>query len=252
MRNGNSVESWHGADASSGFSELAWGTADPRDALRDHRILIIDDCTLYRENLAAVLEVHGAADPGVAWDSRSLVTALNESEPDIVLLNSTTREGVSLVRAAKNISPNARVIVLGVSEDIESEIVACAEAGVAGYHMRTETLGDLLVLTRRVAAGESVCSPRVAAILAKRLSVLAAQRRPVQPKELVLTPRETQILAMLEMGMSNRDIAAQLCIAVHTVKNHLHSLLKKMGVRNRADAAALSRTMRHADGDPRN
>jgi len=90
----------------------------------------------------------------------------------------------------------------------------------------------------------------VAAILAKRLSVLAAQRQPVQPKELVLTAREAQILAMLEMNMSNRDIAAQLCIAVHTVKNHLHSLLKKMGVRTRADAAAMSRTIRYGDGDP--
>lgn len=232
------------------LSELAWGTADDRDALRDHRILIIDDCTLYRENLAAVLEMHGAPDPGVAWDSQSLVSALNESEPDIVLLNSTTHEGLSLVRAAKGISPNVRVVALGVSEDIESDIVACAEAGVAGYHMRTETLDDLLLLTRRVAAGESVCSARVAAILAKRLSVLTAQRQPVPPKELVLTVREAQILAMLEMGLSNRDIASQLCIAVHTVKNHLHSLLKKMGVSTRADAAALSRTIRHADGAP--
>jgi DNA-binding NarL/FixJ family response regulator len=212
--------------------------------------LIIDDCTLYRENLAAVLEAHGAAAPSVAWDSQSLVTALDESEPDIVLLNSTTHEGLSLVRAAKDIRPNVRVIALGVSEDIESVIVECAEAGVTGYHMRTETLDDLLVMTRRVAAGESVCSPRVAAVLAKRLSVLAAQRQPVQPKGLVLTAREAQILAMLEMGMSNRDIAAQLCIAVHTVKNHLHSLLKKMGVRTRADAAAMLRTIRYADGDP--
>ncbi|WP_319454911.1 MULTISPECIES: response regulator transcription factor [unclassified Mycobacterium] len=272
MRDGSSAEARYGADESSDsashprhlrerrrwdapangseLSELAWATADTRDALRDQRILIIDDCTLYRENLAAVLEMHGAAAPSVAWDSQSLVTALDESEPDIVLLNSTTHEGLSLVRAAKDISPNVRVIALGVSEDIESVIVECAEAGVAGYHMRTETLDDLLVMTRRVAAGESVCSPRVAAILAKRLSVLAAQRQPIQPKELVLTAREAQILAMLEMGMSNRDIAAQLCIAVHTVKNHLHSLLKKMGVRTRADAAAMSRTIRYADRDP--
>jgi DNA-binding NarL/FixJ family response regulator len=268
MRNGNSAESrhsgisvrptataarerrrWDGPANDAELSELAWRTADTRDALRDQRILIVDDCTLYRENLAAVLEGYGAADPGVAWDSLSLVTALNESEPDIVLLNSTTHEGVSLVRAAKGISPNVRVIAVGVSDDIESDIVACAEAGVAGYHMRSETLDDLLVLTRRVAAGESVCSPRVAAILAKRLSELAAQRQPAQPKELVLTEREAQILAMLEMGLSNRDIASQLCIAVHTVKNHLHSLLKKMGVSSRADAAAMSRTIRHADGD---
>jgi DNA-binding NarL/FixJ family response regulator len=144
------------------------------------------------------------------------------------------------------------VIVLGVSDDIESDIVACAEAGVTGYHMRTESLDDLLVLIRRVAAGESVCSPRVAAILAKRLSALAAQRQPPRAKELVLTAREAQILTLLELGLSNRDIASQLCIAVHTVKNHLHNLLKKLGVSTRADAAALSRTIGYAEGDPRN
>jgi len=65
-----------------------------------------------------------------------------------------------------------------VSEDDESKIVACAEAGVAGYHMRTESLDDLLVLMRKVAAGKAFCSPRVSAILLRRLSALASQRQP--------------------------------------------------------------------------
>jgi DNA-binding NarL/FixJ family response regulator len=242
-----------GAPVNGAFrSELPWRSADVRDSIWDQRILIIDDCTLYRENLAAVFEMYGAADPGVAWDSPSLVMALDGADPDIVLLNITTHDGISLIRAMKDIIPSVRVIVLGVSDDIESDIVACAEAGVTGYHMRTESLDDLLVLIRRVAAGESVCSPRVAAILAKRLSALAAQRRPPRAKELALTAREAQILTLLELGLSNRDIASQLCIAVHTVKNHLHSLLKKLGVSTRADAAALSRTIGYAEGDPRN
>jgi DNA-binding NarL/FixJ family response regulator len=149
------------------------------------------------------------------------------------------------------ISPNVRVIVLGVSEDDESEIVACAEAGVVGYHMRTESLDDLLVLIREVAAGKSFCPPRVSAILLRRLSALASQRPPAG-KELVLTTREAQILRMLELGLSNQDIATHLCIAVHTVKNHVHSLLTKLGVSTRAEAAALSRTPRYTEGEHKN
>ena len=96
-----------------------------------------------------------------------------------------------------------------------------------------------------------MCSPRVSAILLRRLSALASQRQPTE-KELVLTAREAQILKMLELGLSNRDIADQLCIAVHTVKNHVHSLLTKLGVSTRAQAAALSRTIRYTADESRN
>lgn len=222
-----------------------------QDPLRDQSILIIDDCTLYRENLAATIALHGTAALSVAWDLPSLVKALEDTTPSIVLLNIATRDGAMLLRAAMEISPNVRVIVLGVSEDDESEIIACAEEGVAGYHMRTDSLDDLLVLIRKVAAGESLCSPRVSAILLRRLSALASQRQPVA-KELVLTAREAQILRMLELGLSNRDIAKRLCIAVHTVKNHVHSLLAKLGVSSRAEAAALVRTIRYTEGEHRN
>jgi DNA-binding NarL/FixJ family response regulator len=227
------------------------GGTQGQDPLRDETILIIDDCTLYRENLAATFALYGTAAPSLAWDLPSLVMALEETTPSIVLLNIATRGSASLLRAATEISPNVQVIVLGVSEDDESEIVACAEAGVVGYHLRTESLEDLLVLIRKVAAGKSFCSPRVSAILLRRLSALASQRPPAA-KELILTAREAQILRMLELGLSNQDIATQLHIAVHTVKNHVHSLLTKLGVSTRAEAAALSRNLHYTEGEHRN
>ena len=242
---------WDMPSTSVGGSESAGGGAEGQDLLRDESILIIDDCTLYRENLAATFALTGTAPPRVAWDLPSLVTALEDTTPSVVLLNIATRDSAMLLRAAMEISPNVRVIVLGVSEDDESEIVACAEEGVAAYHMRNESLDDLLVLIRRVAAGESLCSAGVLAILLRRLSALASQRQPAA-RELVLTAREAQILRMLEMGLSNRDIAARLCIAVHTVKNHVHSLLTKLGVSTRAEAAALTRTIRYTEGEHRN
>jgi DNA-binding NarL/FixJ family response regulator len=208
-----------------------------------HRILIVDDCRLHRENLAAVFAVKGIAMPTVAWDLRSLCASLDHATPDIVLLNMVTRDSLTLLRWVRDTSPQAKVIVVGITEDDESEIVACAEAGVAGYHLRAESLDDLLVLISKVSDGEFSCSSRVSAILLNRLSTLSAQRQPEQ-KELVLTARELQILRMLEIGLSNRDIADRLCIASHTVKNHVHNVLSKLGVSTRAEAAALSWSVR--------
>jgi len=224
---------------------------DGQGLLPNGTILIIDDCTLYRENLAAIFALNGIPAPSVAWDLPSLIGTLERSNPSIVLLNIATRGGALLLRAVMNLSPNVRGIVLGASEDDESAIVACAEAGVAGYHMRNDSLEDLLVLIRKVAAGEIFCPPRVSAILLRRLSTLASQRQPGL-RELALTAREAEILKMLELGRSNQDIATHLCIAVHTVKNHVHSVLTKLEVGTRAEAAAVSRTLRSTEGDVRN
>jgi DNA-binding NarL/FixJ family response regulator len=242
---------WDTQLTNGGRAELARDLPDGQGTLRETRVLIVDDCTLYREYLAGVIAAHGAVKPSVAWDLPSLITAIENTRPRVILLNMATRANAMLLRHALTLSPSVRVIVLGLSDDDESEIVACAEAGVAGYHLRTESLGDLLVLIRKVAAGESLCSPRVSAILLRRLSALASQQRAAD-KELVLTAREAQILKMLELGLSNRDIAEKLCIAVHTVKNHVHSLLTKLGVSTRAQAAVLSRTIRYTEGESRN
>jgi DNA-binding NarL/FixJ family response regulator len=223
--------------------QIDWERADPEGRLRDERILILDDCTLDRDNLAAIFVLNGMAAPSVAWDLSSLVKALDGVEPSVVLLNLATRDSAILLRAAMDISPQVRVIVLGASEYDETEIVACAEAGVAGYHMRADSLKDLLAVMCNVAAGEMSCSPAVSAILLRRLSTLAS-RRQRGVRELALTTREAQILRMLELGRSNQDIAVQLSIAVHTVKNHVHSLLTKLRVSTRAEAGALSRTVR--------
>ncbi len=220
----------------------AAGSLDERSPLADLRLLIVDDCTLQRESLAAAIEANGPATPKVAWDLSSLVTALTADPPNLVLINLDTRDSAILVQATFEVCPDVGVIVLGMSEDDEARIVACAEAGVAGYHLRNESIDELITLIARVASGESLCSPRVSAMLLRRLSALAAERQPAA-KESVLTSREAQILRMLEMGLSNRDIAERLCIAVHTVKNHVHSVLTKLGVNTRAEAAAQFRTM---------
>ncbi|OBB44637.1 response regulator transcription factor [Mycobacterium sp. 852002-51961_SCH5331710] len=221
--------------------------ADRPGALRDAGILIVDDNTLYRDFVAGVVAAQGVVNPGVAWDLPSLVWAIENTMPRVILLSMATRDSEMLLRQALKLNPSVRVIVLGMTEDDEQEIVSCAEAGAAGYHLRSDSLDDLLLLIRKVAAGESMCSPRVSAILLRRLSEVASQRQSPD-KELVLTAREVQILKMLELGLSNKDIAQELCIALHTVKNHVHNLLTKLGVSSRTHAAALSRTLRYTEG----
>jgi DNA-binding NarL/FixJ family response regulator len=213
------------------------------DSLRSESVLIVDDCTLHRENLCAALAMNGLKSPAEAWDLRSLVTAIDNATPDVLLLNIATRDCVALLKSATDIMPGLRAVVMGVSEEDEAQIVACAEVGVADYHMRSDSFDDLLLTIQRVAAGETACTPAVSAILLRRLSTLAAGRQPPM-NDPALTTRETQILKMLELGSSNQDIADHLSITVHTVKNHVHSLLTKLGVGTRAEAAALSRGLR--------
>ncbi len=215
----------------------------PAGGPRGKRVLILDDCRIYRECLVRTLTLNGIPSPAVAWDLSSLVQALAGIEVSVLLLSMSTHGSHLLLRAAMDIDPSLRVVALGVSAEDESGIIACAEAGVAGFHMRSDSLDDLVVLTRKVAAGEMFCPPTVAAILLQRLLSLSTQP-PAAGQDLALTAREVQILGMLELGRSNRDIAEQLNIAVHTVKNHVHSLLTKLGVTTRAQAAALSRTGR--------
>lgn len=218
-----------------------------RAHLRDERILIVDDCRLHRENLAAVLELIGVRKPATAWDLPSLLEAAGAAAPGILLLTMAARGSHLLLEAATNISQHTKVIALGASEDDEFDIVACAEAGVAGYHMRTDNLDDLVVLIGDVVSGDSRCSPAALAMLMRRISNLAPRQLPAV-RELALTTRETQILKMLELGLSNQDIAVQLSISIHTVKIHVHGVLTKLRVGTRVEAAALSRTAR---GDSR-
>lgn len=235
----------HADDLRSGRSAPPHHCAE-RVASTSLNILIVDDYALYRDNLAASFAATGTGTASVAWDEVSLEVTLADPSPDVVLVNMTTRAGTFLLREVFRLQPGARVIALGVSEDDEPQIVACAEAGVAGYHLRTDSFEDLAHLIPRIGRGESLCSPRIASILLRRLSALASRREPTA-KVLALTSREDQILRLLDMGLSNQAIASHLCIAVHTVKNHVHSLLTKLDARSRAEAVVRYRAMQGSE-----
>jgi len=112
--------------------------------------------------------------------------------------------------------------------------------GIAGFVTSEASVAELVAAIESVARGESLCSPSVVAALLRRLGSLArswAEADPTQP----LTRREREILELIDEGLSNKQIAQRLRIELPTVKNHVHNILGKLGVRRRAEAAALVR-----------
>ncbi|MGE2731099.1 LuxR C-terminal-related transcriptional regulator [Mycolicibacterium vaccae] len=216
------------------------GVLDDGRAVASGSILIIDDCALYREALTDTLAANGVPRVRAAWDLPSLIGTLESTRPQVILLNLATIGMQTYLRATTSLCPQTPVIAVGASEDDEDVLLVCAEAGVAGYHNRTDSLATLLSLIDAVRRGEEVYCPAVVSevLLRRARAVRGSGRR--FGRNPALTAREAQILHLLRHGHTNQDIAAHLSIAVHTVKSHVHTLFKKLGVRSRAEAAALS------------
>jgi two-component system, NarL family, nitrate/nitrite response regulator NarL len=202
------------------------------------RIFIVADIRLYREGLARCLgENYDVV--GAASDGRDAVQGVSELRPELVLLDMAMLESAGTVRAIGELAPEVRVVALAVPET-EGHVLACAEAGISGYVPREASLGDLVATIDSIASGEVVCSPRIVAGLFRRVARLAAERPPDSPHTL-LTNREAQIVALIDEGLSNKEIARRLFIEVATVKNHVHNILEKLQVHRRAEAAATVR-----------
>lgn len=204
-------------------------------------VLIVDDVFLGREGLADLLrrgewveEVRVAADIG------SAVGAVYNQPPDVVLLSTGARDGLVTLAAVRAAAPAVPVVALAVTES-EEDIVAWAEAGAAGFLPREGTLDDLEKTVAGVINGETVCSPKVAGLLLRRVTTLAATPADGAGH---LTPREREVLLLIERGMTNKQIAQDLGIEVRTVKNHVHNLLEKLRVSRRGEAAARLRSAR--------
>jgi two-component system, NarL family, nitrate/nitrite response regulator NarL len=197
-------------------------------------VAIVADIRLYREGLALALDAEddlcvvatvpaGPDAPRVVRDAGAAVVLLDMAVPD----------ALGLAALLADHGAGASVIALAIPET-DTSVIACAEAGAAGYIPRDASLADVAAIVRSVAAGETVCSPRIAAGLLRRLAIRSAE----PPASMRLTPREAQILDLIEEGLSNKEIGVRLCIEVATVKNHVHNILEKLNVRRRAEAAA--------------
>jgi DNA-binding NarL/FixJ family response regulator len=210
------------------------------------RVLIAAEIRLYREGLAAMLcQEPGIQVVGTAAGADDTVRALRALAADVVLVDLPSPENSWLVRALAAAVPGTRMVALSVP-DAERELLACAEAGVAGYVTRDASVEDVVAAVEAAARGEVLCSPRMAATLFQRVATLALERSPASI-ESRLTQRELEILDLIDQGMSNKEIARHLTIELSTVKNHVHNILEKLQVTRRAEAAAWARAARGSD-----
>jgi two-component system nitrate/nitrite response regulator NarL len=200
-------------------------------------VFVVAPVRVYREELArgldrsAELRVLGSAATGE--EARDRVLSLGA---DVVLVDTSMPTGVAAARTIRQATAGAGLVALAAPED-DGSVIACAEAGVAAFVARDASLDELVATTRAVARGELPAhSPRIAAALLRR--VADGARPPAHAVLAPLTSRERQIVALIDEGLSNKEIAARLCIELSTVKNHVHNLLEKLGVRGRAEAAA--------------
>ena len=204
------------------------------------RALVASDVRLYREGLADGLGRSGRVEVvGTASGGDEAVARTRELGPDVVLVDLAIADWEPAVRAIAA-RTEARVVVLGVRE-VEEEVVACAEAGVSGYVTRAASLEELVDVVESVARGESLCSPRISALLLRRVTEVAGRERAAAPADR-LTPREAQIVGLIDEGLSNKQIAGRLSIELATVKNHVHNILEKLQVDRRGQAAARLRS----------
>jgi two-component system nitrate/nitrite response regulator NarL len=204
------------------------------------RVLILTEVGVYRDGLARLLTRDRRFEVvGVAAGVKEALAALEEVGPDIVLLDMPAPAGANAVRALLAAAPQVKVVALAVPE-VERDVLAFAEAGAAGYVAREGSMEDLVAVVESVSRGEVLCSPGIAATLLRRVGALARERAN-EPIDGRLTARELDVLRLIEEGRSNKEIARALSIALPTVKNHVHSILEKLNVHRRTEAAARAR-----------
>jgi DNA-binding NarL/FixJ family response regulator len=203
------------------------------------RILLVDDHLLFRKGLARLLDAQPDFEiVGEAADGLEAVGKAELLDPDVVLMDirMPNCDGLEATRRIKGQMPNVRVVMLTVSED-EQDLTAAVRYGADGYLLKDLLPEALFQYLRGAMSGEAPISPTMTG---KLLHQLAQQSRPAaQPAAAaVLSARECEVLALVVDGCSNQEIAQELSIAHNTVKNHLRSILTKLGVKNRAQAAA--------------
>lgn len=208
------------------------------------RLFITDDNRLLREGLVAMLaEQEGIVVVGAAATGRKAIDQINDLHPDVALidLGMPAKDGIEVTQALRKETPDVKVIILGMP-DVTDEIMACIEAGAAGYVLKEATFDALVDTIRSVHRGESFCSPRMAASLFSRIAELAGERVLRIPLSSVkLTPREVEIINKIADGLSNKEIAQELAIETQTVKNHIHNILDKLQLHNRLEAVEYAR-----------
>ena len=203
------------------------------------RILLVDDHLLFRKGLVRLLDAQ--PDFEVVGEARDGLEAVEQAQalrPDVVLMDIRMPgcDGLEATRRIKAQMPDVRVVMLTVSDD-DQDLATAVRYGADGYLLKDLLPETLFQQLRGLKSGQA---PISRAMTGKLFRQLAQRSRPtVRPAAIdVLSARESEVLALVVSGCSNREIAGELGITRNTVKNHLRNILVKLGVKNRAQAAA--------------
>ena len=200
-----------------------------------HRVVLADDHPYFRRGLARMLTESGVdvvAETASGW---AALAAVASTDPDVVVLDLTTPglSGTEVTRRLTSCDPPHRVLVLSVSAS-EADVTSALRAGARGYVLKDGPVEEVVAGIAALAAGESLFSPRIGAMLLRRLR----ERREVQADFGVpLSRREQEVLRLIVEGRSNEKIGEGLSIDARTARNHVSRILAKMGVDNRVQAA---------------
>lgn len=207
------------------------------------RLLVVDDHTLFRRGLIALLARHPSVRVvGEAGDSGAALRLAAELGPDLVLLDNHLPgvRGVDALPALREAAPGARVLMLTVSED-EADLGHALRRGAQGYVLKTIDGDALVSAIERCMAGEAVVSPELTGKLVGALRAAHAPSPPAPADPLApLSPRERETLRHIARGASNKEIARALEIGETTVKIHVQHILRKLDLASRVQAAVLA------------
>jgi two-component system, NarL family, response regulator DevR len=202
------------------------------------RVFLLDDHEVVRRGLRDLLEGEGdieiVGESGTAREATARIPALR---PDVAVLDARLPDGsgIDVCRDVRSTDPSIKALIL-TSYDDDEALFAAIMAGAAGYVLKQIGAGDLVDSVRRVAAGQSLIDPQLMARVLERV-----RTGPPEHEELAgLTDQERKILALIAEGMTNRQIGERLFLAEKTVKNYVSSILSKLGLERRTQAAVLA------------
>ena len=214
----------------------------PRPVKPPIALVLIDDNRLLREGLVSMIH----AQPGfrvlaASADVDEALGRVRDAMPDIVLLDFGLADHDSLALTARVHSdvPGARVIVMGLLA-AQEDVAAYVRAGASGFIMKDASFEEFFATIRAVADGAEVLPKALTTSLFTQIVRNVGNGKAKALEAVRLTSRERQIIALLGEGLSNKEIAKRLTIAVHTVKSHVHNVLEKLALRSRLEVAAFT------------
>jgi two-component system nitrate/nitrite response regulator NarL len=204
------------------------------------KVIIIDDHTLFREGLQRLLVRHDIDVTASVSNGEDGYKAIEKNTPDIVLLDlrMPNVSGIEVLKNIRQTRKNLPVVMLTTSDD-EKDLIDALRNGASGYLLKDMEPDDLVVALKDVLKGETIVAPNLVQILAK---FHQGDDTEINITNLIntLTPRESEILELLAEGQSNKLIAKNLGISDGTVKLHVKSILRKLEIHSRVEAAVIA------------